>query len=287
MKMLRTVWSHLRAVGQRRAVKQEIDEELRFHLEQRTAENIAAGMPPEEAARAARRCFGNIQSVREECHDVRGASFGEATLQDIRFGLRMLRKNPGFTFVAVLTLALGIGANTTIFSAVNTLLLRPLPVKDIDHLAFSVALREGFDPFGTSLLEYEAFRDRSHSFSSIGLSLQRSFNMTDRGEPERVQGAAIQAEYLTTLGVNPILGRSFTAEENRPGGPAVALMGYGLWRRRFGADAGVVGRPLNLEGRRTTIIGVLPPSFDLPNAAEVWIPLQTNIAALPLEQRAA
>ena len=208
-------------------------------------------------------------------------------LNDIRFAFRLLFKSPGFTLVAIAALALSVGANTAIFSAVNSLLLRPLPVEDIDRLVYSIALREGFDPFGSSLIEYAAYRDRSHSFVSSGVAAQRSFNLTGHGDPERVRGATVMATYLTTLGVKPALGRSFTADEDRPGGPAVTLIGYEFWQRHFGGRAGVIGEPLNLEGRSYNIVGVMPPGFDLPGAAEVWLPFQANIDSLPLVERAA
>jgi putative ABC transport system permease protein len=208
-------------------------------------------------------------------------------MNDLKFALRQLRKSPGFTLIAVIALALSIGANTAIFSAINTLLLRPLPVEDLDRLVFSIAMREGFDPFGSSLLEFAADKERNHCFSSMGAAMQRSFNLTGRGEPERARGASIMADYLTTLGVKPILGRGFTNAEDQPGGPAVALISYGRWQEHFGGDPGVIGETLNLEGRSHTIIGVMPPGFDLPAAAEIWVPLQTNIDSLPMADRAA
>jgi putative ABC transport system permease protein len=191
--------------------------------------------------------------------------------QDVRYGVRMLLKSPGYTAV---------------FSAVNTLLLRPLPLEDLDRLVFSVALREGFDPFGSSLLEFEAYQQRNHSFESIGAAMQRSFNLIGRGEPERIRGASVMADYLTTLGVKPVLGRSLTLEEDQPGGPAVALIGYGFWQKHFGGNTRVIGEKLNLEDRSYTVIGVMPPSFDLPEAAEIWVPLQTKIDSLPFTERA-
>ena len=208
-------------------------------------------------------------------------------MNDLRFALRQLRKSPGFTAIAVIALALSIGATTAIFSAVNTLLLRPLPVEDLDRLVFSVAMREGFDPFTSSLLEFAADKERNHSFSSMGAAVQRSFNLTGRGEPERARSASIMADYLITLGVKPILGRGFTNAEDRPGGPAVALISYGRWQKHFGGDPSIIGTTLNLEGRSHTIIGVMPPGFDLPAAAEIWVPLQTDIDSLPLVDRAA
>src|SRR3989454_4393368 len=210
----------------------------------------------------------------------------EELWQDVRYGARILLKSPTYTAIAVVALAVTIGANTAIFSAVNTLLLRPLPLKDLDRLVFSVALREGFDPFGSSLLEFEAYRQRNHSFASIGASMLRSFNLTGRGEPERIRGASIMADYLTTLGVKPVLGRGFTPEEDQPGSPAVALIGYGFWQKHFGGKTSVIGEKLNLEGRSYTLIGVMPPGFDLPEAAEIWLPLQTKIDSLPFADRA-
>src|SRR5206468_4273641 len=207
-------------------------------------------------------------------------------MNDLRFALRQFRKSPGFTLIAVIALALCIGANTAIFSAINTLLLRPLPLEDLDRLVFSIALREGFDPFGSSLLEFQAYRQRNHSFESMGAAMQRSFNLIGRGEPERIRGALIMVDYLTTLGVKPLFGRGLTLDEDQPGGPAVALIGYGFWQKHFGGNTGVIGEKLNLEGRSYTVIGVMPPGFDLPEAAEIWLPLQTKIGSLPFADRA-
>ncbi len=207
--------------------------------------------------------------------------------QDLRYGARMLLKQPGFSLICIAALALSIGANTAIFSAANALLLRPLPVEDIDRLVSTFALREGFDPFACSFLEYAAYRDRTHLFSSSGVATQRSFNLIGQGEPERVRGATVMADYLSTLGTKPMLGRVFSADEDRPGGPPVALIGYTFWQKHFAGSAGAIGQPLNLDGRTYTVLGVMPAGFDLPAAAEIWLPLQTNIENLPLSERAA
>jgi putative ABC transport system permease protein len=207
--------------------------------------------------------------------------------QDVRYGTRMLLKSPTYSAIAVAALALSIGANTAIFSAANALLLRPLPVEDIDRLIVPVTLREGFDPFGSPFIEYAAYRDRAHCFASVGVATVRSFNLTARGEPERVRGATMMANYLSTLGTKPVLGRTFSADDDRPGGPLVALISYGFWQKHFGGNAGVVTQSINLDGRSYNIVGVMPQGFDLPGIADVWIPLQLDIDSLPLSDRAA
>jgi len=207
--------------------------------------------------------------------------------QDLRYGVRMLVKQPSFSLICIAVLALSIGANTAIFSAANALLLRPLPVENIDRLVVPVTLREGFDPFGSPFLEYAAYRDRARCFASSGVATARSFNLTGRGEPERVRGATVMANYLSTLGTKPVLGRTFSGDDDRPGGPPVALISYGLWQKHFGSNADVISQSLNLDGRSYNIIGVMPPGFDVPVIADVWVPLQANIDTLPLIERTA
>src|SRR5438093_2334039 len=273
MKILRTVWSRLRAVGQRRIVKQEIDEELRFHLDQRAAENIAAGMPPEEAARAARRCFGNIQSVREECHDVRGASFGEATLQDIRFGLRMLRKNPGFTAVAVLTLALGIGANTAIFSVVDAVLLRPLAYPDSGQLVWLSERGPDWSGGSISYPNFTDWRNQQSVFEKFGVYTGNNFTLTGAGEPVRLEGALMSADVFAALRTQPEIGRVFREDEDKPGAPPVAVISHALWQNRLGGDAGIVNKTISLNGKSYSVLGVMPAGFEFPYKVDLWLPL--------------
>jgi putative ABC transport system permease protein len=207
-------------------------------------------------------------------------------LADFRYALRMLTNTPGFTAVAVLTLALGLGVNTIVFSAVNALWLRPLPVDQPQTVVCGYAMRDGIDPYETSLLEYSAYRGRSHSFASTGLGDQRVFHLLGRGEPQRLRGAAVTADYFSTLGVKTFLGRLFQPGEYRASGPAVAVISYRFWQRLYGGEAAIVGQALRLEQGAYTIVGVLPPGFDMPFAADVWLPLQTDKGGLSLEERA-
>ena len=207
-------------------------------------------------------------------------------LEDIRYGLRQLVKSPAFTLVAALTLALGIGANTAVFSAINALFIRPLPITDPESVVCGYAMREGRDPYVTSALEYNAFREQGRSFVATGIGTPRSFNLIGSGEPERLHGAAVTADYLTTLGVKLFAGRTFLEKENGPGGPAIALIGYEFWQRRFGGDPKLVGQPLTLDDGSYTVVGILPPGFNMPFAADIWVLLRDDIASAPLDQRA-
>ena len=273
-----TFFRWLRSLGQSRVVKQEIDEELRFHIEQRTAENIAAGLAPEEAARAARKRFGNVQSIREESRNIRGASFGEATLRDICFGLRMLRKNPGFTTVAVLTLALGIGVNTSMFSALQTLLARALPYPESGRLVqvFQTSPHSQRAPHHSvaNFLDYQA---QNSDFESMAALNDKQFNLAEPGQPaERVRGLQVSASLFPLLGIQPALGRMFTADEDRPGRNNVVILDHGFWLRRFAGDTNIIGRVLRLDGETVTVVGVMPARFQdimLMGPNYIWRPL--------------
>jgi len=254
-------------------VKQEIDEELRFHIEQRTAENITKGMTPEEAAREARKRFGNLQGIREELRDVRGANFGETVLQDVRFGLRMLRKNPGFTAVAVLTLALGIGANTAIFSVISAVLLKPLPYHDPGRIVMfwtdNQALNLGWHDLPPEAVDLPEWRGQAGSFEEIAGMQARTADLSGQDDPERVGGVAVTANFFSLLGVQPVLGRAFFSGEDQPGQDKIAIISHGLWQRRFGGDTNVPGRIVTINGERRSIVGVMPPGFNFPTGAEM------------------
>ncbi len=263
MNRFRTIWLKLRSLAQRRAVKREIDEELRFHLEQRIAENVAGGMSPDEGARAARRRFGNVQSVREECRDATGAGFGEATMQDIRFGVRMLKKNPGFTAIAVLTLALGIGANTTMFSLVNLLFYRPLPFPDSNRLVRIYRISSQSPRDGFSIGVFADIRDQNTVFERVAAYYPEwPYNLAKPGEPaELLSGMLVTADFFSTLGVQPELGRAFTPNEDQPGRDDVIVLSHRCWQQRFSGDTNIVGQTVRLDGRNVTVVGVMPERF--------------------------
>ncbi len=240
-------------------------------------ESIAAGMSPEDAAREARKRFGNLQSVREECREARGASFGETTLHDVRFGLRMLRKNPGFTTVAVLTLALGIGACTAIFSVIDSVVLRPLPYPQPDHLVRVWGHFAGIGlPDNQNAISAPELRDletQNRCFSHVAaLSTGGSFNVKFGDDPQRIEGAYLTPALFPLLGVQPALGRAFLPTDADPGQNQVVLLSHSLWRRGFGTDPGVVGRRLNINGLSHEVVGVMPAGFE-SFGAELWAPL--------------
>src|SRR5438270_4776158 len=199
--------------------------------------------------------------------------------QDLRFGLRTLIKNPGFTIVAVIALALGIGANSAIFSAVNAILLRPLPYKSPDQLVvlWENATHLGFPKDTPSPANFLDWRKQSTVFEGMAAFAERSFNLTGVGEPERLDGRRVSANLFDVLGVKPIIGRTFAAQEDQPG-TKVVLLNESLWKRRFGGDQRVIGRTLALNGESYTVVGVLPNSVRLPGFGnwrdQVWVPLQ-------------
>ena len=204
----------------------------------------------------------------------------ETLAANLRYALRRILKSPLHSGIVLLCLALGIGANTAIFSVVNSLLLQPLPVEDAEELVFTLDLREEDDPFESSIFDYLEFKKETRIFEAVGLTSRRSFDILGDGEPERVEGAAVSGDYFSTLGVGADLGRLFLVEEYRPDGPAVALVGHALWKRRFGGDQEALGRSIRLGDRTVTIVGVLPAGFDLPLGTELWLPHQVSYQSL-------
>ena len=259
-------------------------EEMEQHLERLTERYLAKGMSPEEARKTARRQFGGLEQMKEAARGERILMWPAEFLQDVRYGLRTLAKNPGFTIVAVAALALGIGANSGIFSVVNSVLLRPLPFKDPNQLVmvWDEQTHLGFPKDTPTPANFLDWQRQNSVFAGMAAMAQRSFNLTGNGEPERLDGRRISANLFDLLGIQPQLGRGFRPEEDTPGAHVV-ILSHGLWERRFGADPGIVGRAINLNGESYIVVGVMPAAMELPRMMtdwreQLWVPLAFSLS---------
>lgn len=271
-------------LGRRRADR-ELAEEIRHHLELETEWQRRQGLSEAEARERAVRSFGGVALVADEVRDERGGRRIDTLMQDVRFAWRSLRRQPGFTTTVILTLGFGIGAATALFAVVRTALLAPLPYHPTDRIAMVWSAWRGFDRTWMSWDEYEAWSTEIRGIESIGLFADGAANLTDSDQPERVRSAQVTANLFSVLGVAPVLGRTFTEAEDRPNGPAAAMVSYELWQRRYGADPALIGRPIQIGGQAVPVVGVLPAGFRLPldyagpGATQVYQPLATDAAS--------
>lgn len=256
----------------------ELDEEVRNHLDMATQARVESGASEKEAERAARREFGNVGLMKDVTGDVWGRRWLEDLVEDLLYGLRMLGKNPGFAATAILTLALGIGANTAIFSVVNTVLLRPLPYKQADRLltVWGNNRARGFDTDQVSPLDFADWRSQNHVFEAMAASTDTQYTLTGEEEPELITAYSFSADYFHVLGTATLLGRTFLPEEEELGKNHVAVLSYSFWQKRFGGDRDLVGRDILLDGTPYTVVGVMPPAFQYPRFTEIWTPLTVS-----------
>jgi putative ABC transport system permease protein len=268
---------------------EERERELQGYLELETEENIARGMTPEEARYAARRKLGNPSLIREEIYRMNSLTFIESLWQDVRCGLRMLRKNAGFAMIAVLTLALGIGANTAIFSVIHAVLLRPLPYDHPDRITL---VREsnpgkGFEQFSVSPPNYMDWKNGVGVFEQMASMSRSQFSYTGGAEPERLVGARVAASFFSVLGAQPELGRTFLPEDDVVGKASVVVLSHGLWTEHFGSDPQVIGKSLTLDGESYRVIGVMRNGFQFPRGVQLWLPSEFDERSLSPRARGA
>jgi predicted permease len=266
--------SWFRSILQRSRAEREMDAELRFHIEAYAEDLVRSGIPRDEALRRTRIEFGGLERAKEECRDATGANLFDSLLQDIRFGLRMLRKNPGFTAAAVITLALGIGANTVIFSVVNALLLRPLPVERPNELVFLE--NERYGP-SQSYPDYKELRDRNRTFAGLLCYRISPMDLETNAGADRIWGYLATGNYFDVLGVKPVLGQFFhQSDDQHPGASPYAVLSYGTWQSRFGSDPAIVGKTIRINRLPYRVLGVAPHDFhgtEFFYWPEVWVPM--------------
>jgi putative ABC transport system permease protein len=274
MEWFNILMARLRALFRRESVLQDIEEELRIHIEMETETNIKRGMPPDEARSDALKSFGNPVRNTELGYDVRGGGWLEGLWQDLRYGVRMLVKSPGFTLIAVLTLALGISANTAIFSFVNAVLLKPLPYPDPERIVGVWEKHPGGFSNYISTLNFLDWERQNHCFQFLSAIAEDTLTLTDSGSPEQLYVQRVSASYFKALGVEATLGRTFAASENEVGADLVVVLSNRIWQSRFGGDPKVIGRKITLDAKSYTIIGVLPANSTFGRTqAVMWLPL--------------
>jgi putative ABC transport system permease protein len=290
---MREWWSKIRAMlTGRRVVSDDLTEELDAHLELEIQECLGRGMSLDEARKTAKRHFGNATLIHENANEAWAFSMFETCVKDFAYAGRMLRKNPGFSVAAFLTLALGIGGNTAMFTVIRAVLLKPLEYRDPDRLVrLSVDIaRQNVQDVGFTQERFEAIKSRAQSFSELGAFFIATENMTLSGtgaEPQALNGARVSHDFLHILGVEPALGRSFLAEEDRRGGRPVAMISAQLWKNRFNGDPQVIGKTATLNSVPYTIVGVLPAGFQFPASrflqsdVDVWVTKPEEFSAIP------
>jgi predicted permease len=275
MSWMRVLISRCRALFGAGKLDADLDDELREHLALAAEENLKRGLSPEDARTAALREFGGVTQIKESYRTGRGLPWLESLAQDLRYALRVLFGNPGFTAVAVLTLAIGIGGNTAIFSIVNGVLLNPLPFPHPDEL---VGLHESKPNFPEGAISYPNFLDwrkDNRTFASMALARGYSFSLTGRGDAEQVQARFISSGFFAVLGIHLLMGREFTSAEDQPGAAPVAVISEGLWRRKFDAAPNILGRNVILSGKNYSIVGIIPARLQLPDFEndDVFVPI--------------
>src|ERR1700730_6898124 len=259
-----TVPLRLRSLLRREEVERELDEEMRYHVERKTEEYIAAGLTPRQARQAAVRAMDGIEQQKEECRDTRGVNWLQDFLQDLRFAARMLRRTPGFTADAALTLARWLGANTAIFSVIDGILLRPRPYGDPDRLVivWENNMKRGNPHNVVSPPNFLDWQAQNHVFSGMSYVSDLRGNLTGSGEPEQVVTQYVSAHFFSVLGVSPALGPGFVPENGEDGKDNVVVLSYGLWKRRFAGDPAIVGKTIELNGKALSVVGVMPEKFN-------------------------
>jgi putative ABC transport system permease protein len=274
-----SVFSRFANLFRSQRLDHDLDEEMQSHLAMRAEDNARAGMTEHDAQLDARRRLGNETLLREKMHQVRTLHWLETILQDMRYGLRMLRRSPGFAFVAVLTMALSIGATTAVFTLVESVLLRPLPYREAGRLVTITATMPRLHREIAASPDYFAWRDSNHTLAGAAGYDVADFNFSGAGDPDRLKGAYTTANFFSVLGIQPQLGRGYTTDEDKPGAANVAVLCYSLWQTRFQGATDVAGRKILLDGEPTLVIGVMPKAFRFPDATvqpEFLVPLRLH-----------